>query len=166
MPEQAFLAKNYDENSKKGDRDPRGAFRNPQDFAGAAAGIVGPLGTSSFSLPSVERALTEMESGMGGGGMTMNLGDAASRRLAAGRANTTVGRPGGLPSISPTNISAARTPVSPGGTSATSPGGGSSQHEVLHNFFQSLLSTKDRGGGGSARSSPAKPNGNNTEEGS
>ena len=65
VPEQAFLAKNYDEYSKKSDRDPRGAFRNPTDFAGAAAGIVGPLGSSSFNLPNVERALSEMESGIG-----------------------------------------------------------------------------------------------------
>ena len=55
------LPKFYDESSKKLDRDPRGAFRNPTDFAGAAAGIVGPLGSSSFNLPNVERALSEME---------------------------------------------------------------------------------------------------------
>ncbi|PPQ79491.1 hypothetical protein CVT25_003373 [Psilocybe cyanescens] len=169
-PEQAFLAKNYDENSKKGDRDPRGAFRNPQDFAGAAAGIVGPLGSSSFSLPNVERALTEMETGMGGVGITTNLGDAAARRLATGRTAMTAGRPAGLSALgtsaTPANISASRSPVSPSG-SATSPSGGASQHEVLQNFFQSLLSTKDRGAGGSNRSSPAKPNGNSngTEEG-
>ena len=46
---------------KKSDRDPRGAFRNRTDFAGSAAGIVGPLGSSSFNLPNVERALSEME---------------------------------------------------------------------------------------------------------
>ena len=61
VPEQAFLAKFYDESSKKSDRDPRGAFRNPTDFTGAADGIVGPLGSSSFNLPNVERALSEME---------------------------------------------------------------------------------------------------------
>ena len=44
---------------KKSDRDPRGAFRNPTDFAGSAAGIVGPLGSSSFNLPNVECALNE-----------------------------------------------------------------------------------------------------------
>lgn len=31
--------------------------------AHANAGIVGPLGSSSFSLPTVERALSEMEGG-------------------------------------------------------------------------------------------------------
>ena len=65
VPEQSLLAKNYDECSKKSDRDPRGAFRNPTDFADADAGIVGPLGSSSFNLPNVERALSEMESGIG-----------------------------------------------------------------------------------------------------
>ena len=59
MPEQTFLGRHYDENAKKSDRDPRGAFRNPAD---ASAGIVGPLGSSSFSLPNVEKALSEMES--------------------------------------------------------------------------------------------------------
>ncbi|GJE84573.1 dynein 1 light intermediate chain [Phanerochaete sordida] len=58
-PEQVFLAKNYDENSKKADRDPRASFRNPTE--NPSAGIVGPMGSSSFNLPNVERALTEME---------------------------------------------------------------------------------------------------------
>jgi dynein light intermediate chain 1, cytosolic len=76
-PEQAFLAKNYDENAKKPDRDPRGAFKNPSEMAGsAAAGIVGPLGSSSFNLPNVERALKEMESGTG----TALPGNADARR--------------------------------------------------------------------------------------
>lgn len=96
--EQAFLAKNYDENARRADRDPRGIFRSPVDpSAPPAAGLVGPLGSSTFSLPAVERALAEME----GGG---------SRRA------------GGAPS--PT---------------------GQTQHEVLQNFFKSLLNTKDRG---------------------
>ena len=68
MPEQAFLAKNYDENAKKGDRDPRAAFRPQNELPGhIAAGIVGPMGQSSFNLPNVEKALTEME-----GGLTMS----------------------------------------------------------------------------------------------
>ena len=61
-PEQAFLTKNYDENARRADRDPRGIFRTPTDASAApAAGLVGPLGASSFSLPTVERALAEME---------------------------------------------------------------------------------------------------------
>lgn len=65
------MAKHYDENSKKPDRDPRGAFRNPVEGIGAStAGIVGPLGSSSFNLPNVERALVEMEGGAGPGSAT------------------------------------------------------------------------------------------------
>jgi len=111
-PEQAFLAKNYDENARRADRDPRGAFlRSPVDAsAPPAAGLVGPLGPSSFSLPTVERALAEME----GSGMGTTLG---------------VGKRGA--------------PTSPIIGSAPSPTG-QTQHEVLQNFFKSLLNTKDR----------------------
>ncbi|KAF8204656.1 dynein 1 light intermediate chain [Pholiota molesta] len=163
-PEQAFLAKNYDE--KKSDRDPRGAFRNPQDFVGGGtAGIVGPMGSSSFSLPNVERALTEMETGIGG--PSLNISTAT--RAASGRSATTTTRPAGLSvlgaSASPTNIATSRSPVTPstGGAMPSPAAGGPSQHDVLQNFFQSLLSTKDRAGPGSARSSPSKPNGNTND---
>jgi len=160
-PEQAFLARNYDENSKKSDRDPRGAFRNPQDFAGAAAGIVGPLGSSSFNLPNVERALSEMEIGIGG--TSTGLGDAATRRSTTRpiSTSTSTGRPSALSALgtsaSPTGISAARSPVTPIGPGPSPGAGGPTQHEVLQNFFQSLLLTKDR-----INRSPSKPNG--TEE--
>ncbi|PPR02639.1 hypothetical protein CVT24_002122 [Panaeolus cyanescens] len=169
MPEQSFLAKNYDENAKKGDRDPRGAFRNPAE---GTAGIVGPLGSSSFSLPGVERALSEMESGSIMGGSGGSLSADTARRLAAARsAGTATARPAGLAALnpaSPTNLSASRSPISPAGTSPA-PGSGSS-HEVLHNFFQSLLSNKGGSGGTGLNSSPSKrPNGtqsNGTEEAS
>jgi dynein light intermediate chain 1 len=150
-PEQAFLAKNYDENSKKTDRDPRGAFRNPQDFAGASAGIVGPLGSSSFSLPNVERALSEMESGVVSSGGAAGVGGAT--RLGAGRPAGTagLGRPSSLStSLSPVTPTTSRSPASPSNNPGQSPGG-QSQHEVLQNFFQSLLSTKDRGANASRK---------------
>ncbi|KAI0252051.1 hypothetical protein BJV78DRAFT_1361192 [Lactifluus subvellereus] len=108
IEKQTFLAKNYDENARRADRDPRGIFRSPADpSAPPAAGLVGPLGSSSFSVPMVERALAEMESG-GSGATTLNVG-------------TGLGKRGGAPS--PT---------------------GQTQHEVLQNFFKSLLNTKDR----------------------
>ncbi|KAJ7640155.1 dynein light intermediate chain-domain-containing protein [Mycena rosella] len=120
----------YDENAKKPDRDPRGAFRDPTDPARA---LVGPLGIPSFDLPTVDRW--------------------AARPAAR--------RPAGLaPTTSP------RQPGSPAPASAPSPtsagGNQTSQHEVLQNFFQSLLSSKDRGGAGAASKGgpPAKPNGN------
>ena len=168
-PEQTFLAKNYDE--KKAERDPRGAFRNPQDFAGgAAAGIVGTLGSSSFSLPNVERAMSEMETGMGGPSLNASIAGRPSTRTAA-----PAGRPAGLATLAstgPAGIAGSRSPVSPspGGVSPNPGAAGQTQHEVLQNFFQSLLSTKDRAAG-SARSSPVKPGQNGsmngaTEEGS
>jgi len=159
MPEQAFLAKNYDENAKKPDRDPRGAFRNPTNL-GAAAGIVGPLGSSSFNLPNVERALSEMEgsgvvggAGAGVGGVGVISGVDPTRKVS--------GRPTGRPP--PTMLSAVATspplgrpPTSPTTlpTSSSSPGptptSGQTQHEVLQNFFQSLLTSKDRVAPGAA----------------
>jgi len=168
IPEQAFLAKNYDENSKKQDRDPRGAFRNPADLAGAAAGIVGPLGSSSFNLPNVERALSELELGISGGG-AVNSSE-ATRRLAA-RGVTATGRPAGPATSASQAIPIGRTPSSPQqNTGGSSPTAGQTQHEVLQNFFQSLLSSKDRAGAatGTRGTGAPKTNGgvNGTEEGS
>jgi hypothetical protein len=110
-PEQAFLLKNYDENARRADRDPRGIFRTPTDAsAPPAAGLVGPLGSSSFSLPTVERALAEME------------GASSGATLGGG-----LRRAGGAPT----------SPILGGAPSPT-------QHEVLQNFFKSLLNPKDR----------------------
>lgn len=65
-PDQALLAKNYDENARHADRNPRGIFRTPTDASAApVAGLVDPLGASSFSLPTIERALAEMEGYLG-----------------------------------------------------------------------------------------------------
>jgi len=167
-PEQAFLAKNFDENSKKPNQDPRNVFRNPTENAGA--GIVGPLGSSSFNLPNVERALTEMETGIGGGDPAAgtNLGanpvvtTAADRRLSRGARPT--GSTLSTASVA-AGVSGLRPQPSPT-TNSPSPTGGPSHHEVLQNFFQSLLSSKDRAGASAAaqtRSSPPKTNG--SEEG-
>lgn len=172
IPEQAFLAKNYDENAKKPDRDPRGAFRNPADIGGAAAGIVGPLGSSTFSLPNVERALSEMEVGIGGTPAPIaNTTDTnTTRRPPTGRPVGTGTRPAGLATLgASTNVPpTGRPPASPTPiVGLPSPTGGQTQHEVLQNFFQSLLSSKDRAG--ASRGGPVpKTNGNGsgTEDGS
>ncbi|EPQ59183.1 hypothetical protein GLOTRDRAFT_113948 [Gloeophyllum trabeum ATCC 11539] len=152
-PEQVFLAKHYDENAKKPDRDPRGAFRNPAE-ASTAAGIVGPLGSSSFNLPNVERALTDMETGSGavatqaGGEVPRKISRASSRPTAT-LATGGTGAPHGL------GRSTSGSPANVGSPSPT----GQTQHEVLQNFFQSLLSSKDRPGAAAAasRTSTAKP---------
>lgn len=52
----------YESIAKSSDRDPRQTFRVPSDMSNTSgAGVVGPMGSSSFNLPSVERALVEME---------------------------------------------------------------------------------------------------------
>ncbi|RXW25406.1 hypothetical protein EST38_g437 [Candolleomyces aberdarensis] len=153
--EQTFLSKHYDDNAKKTDRDPRGAFKNPADMA---AGIVGPLGSSSFSLPNVERALSEMESAMGPAGAS-NLGTGPAGRL-AGR--PPVGRTGsGLGTATSPTLASVRAPTSPnlGAPNSTA---GQTQHEVLQNFFQSLLNTRDRTGATAAAGRTASPQANGT----
>jgi dynein light intermediate chain 1, cytosolic len=73
-PEQTFLQQHYETLAKDPGRDPRATFRQPAvavdgaaisssagGAGGVGVGVVGPLGSSSFSLPSVEKALIEME---------------------------------------------------------------------------------------------------------
>lgn len=62
IPEQVFLAKHYEEFAKKPDKDPRGAFRTVNEVGSNNVGLVGPMGSSSFHLPSVEKILAEMDS--------------------------------------------------------------------------------------------------------
>jgi dynein light intermediate chain 1 len=154
--------KHYDENSKKADRDPRASFRNPADLTtGAPVGIVGPLGSSSFSMPHVERVLNDMENS------TITASNSANQAAEVRKyPNRPAGRPGGIAGLnaSTNGQPSTRTPTSP---AATSPGGPQNQHEVLQHFFQSLLSSKDRAGGRDRNttntSPPAKTNGQ-TEE--
>jgi dynein light intermediate chain 1 len=76
IPEQTFLQQHYETLAKDPGRDPRATFRQPAvavdgatisssagGAGGVGVGVVGPLGSSSFSLPSVEKALVEMEGG-------------------------------------------------------------------------------------------------------
>ncbi|EJU06359.1 hypothetical protein DACRYDRAFT_45062 [Dacryopinax primogenitus] len=122
-PEQTFLAAHYEALQK--DRDPRATFRQPIAVSGQAGavetGVVGPMGSSSFNLPSVEKAMQEMET------EEPQPGKEISPRSAP-------------PPVAPAPRSA-RLPVGPTEAIGRTPGspGGSSQHEVLQNFFQSLL---------------------------
>ena len=114
-----------------------------------------------------------MESGIGVASTTAIEGTTTTRR-ATGRTGAT-GRPAGLSSLgtssSPTNVGQ-RSPVSTTANPSTpSPGAtGQSQHEVLQNFFQSLLSTntKDRTANAAAASRGTRANGlpNGTEDSS
>lgn len=146
------MAKNYDENSKKPDRDPRGAFRNPTD--NPAAGVVGPMGSSSFNLPNVERALTEMEGGPSP--LTTGVANEAARKLSSRPAPRSSAS--GMP-VPPLNATTRAGLGSPTIGSTPSPGTEPVRHDVLQNFFQSLLVQKDRSGSAnlSTRSSTPKP---------
>lgn len=88
-PEQTFLQQHYESLAKDPARDPRATFRQPAvavdgatisssaaGASGVGVGVVGPLGSSSFSLPGVEKALVEME----GGGDRDKERDRASER--------------------------------------------------------------------------------------
>ncbi|KIM25507.1 hypothetical protein M408DRAFT_331076 [Serendipita vermifera MAFF 305830] len=171
-PEQAFLQQHYETLAKDpATRDPRAAFRQPTvavdgssisstagGAGGVGVGVVGPLGSSSFSLPSVEKALVEMEGGndrererLGERDGRERSGTAARPPVAtSGSASRREGRTvpaalqssagsTGRPQVSPTNL----------GTAPRVPGG-QTQHEVLHNFFQSLLTSRTGSGSASA----------------
>ncbi|KAI0776200.1 dynein light intermediate chain [Trametes elegans] len=167
-PEQIFLAKNYDENAKKPDRDPRGAFRNPNETA--SAGIVGPMGSSSFNLPNVERALTEMESVAGANGANpLSLsGSRDTARALPGRGgrappNAGLSIPTGAASLALGRSGA----PSPAPMSATTPNSADdqTQHQALKAFFDNLINkrTTKADDAGSAKSPDGK---NGVEEGS
>ena len=150
VPEQTFLAKNYDENAKKGDKDPRAAFRNQNELPGQiAAGIVGPMGSSSFSLPNVEKALTEMESGFSIGPVSIGASDRRTTRRVRRRHDQLLSR------LTIDDIFQ-EVPVRPSNT--PSPATGQNQHDVLQSFFQSLLVARAAG--------PRSPSAQNGQNGS
>ncbi|GBE80567.1 hypothetical protein SCP_0302820 [Sparassis crispa] len=138
-------------------------LRNPNESV--AAGIVGPMGSRSFSLPNVEHSLTEMEGGVGGaGGGTAALGMSVSGDAARKLGRRATGRPPStltVPSAGGAGRSSAPlpTPFSVGSPSPT--GGHWTQHEVLQNFLLSLLSSTDRTGTSGRAASP-KANSNIT----
>ena len=103
----------------------------------------------------MERALTEME----GGPNVLNTSTREEgARKTSGRTSTRAPT-AGLSVPGPGTGSAGRSPVtSP--TLSSSPSSGQTQHEVLQNFFASLLSSKDKSSGASrAPSATVKPNG-------
>ncbi|KAF9077075.1 dynein light intermediate chain-domain-containing protein [Rhodocollybia butyracea] len=174
-PEQAFLAKHYDESNlnKKAERDPRAAFKTPttgeDGLQAAGAGIVGPMGTNSFSLPTVEKLFMEMESSanipisdrFAGLDRPERL-DRSERRTRPTNNHTSHGHPHRPSTLSPSALGGSPpslnsslrgpnspSPVSPtGSTGSAGPGSSSSQHDVLQNFFNSLLTSRDRPTGG------------------
>jgi hypothetical protein len=61
VDEQVFLRSHYEALQKENAKDPRAQFQQ-RSVSGEASGVVGPMGSTSLSLPSVERAL-ERDSG-------------------------------------------------------------------------------------------------------
>ena len=55
-PKQAFLAKTYDENARRTERDTRGVFRTPADASTVTAAGIEPFGSPLLSPPTVKRA--------------------------------------------------------------------------------------------------------------
>ncbi|PWN42077.1 DLIC-domain-containing protein [Ceraceosorus guamensis] len=169
--EQAFLAQHYanmssDPNSRSKLSRLGGAMGASANGDAESSGrtVVGPMGSSSLSLPSVEKALLAKIGDADDGPLSTSARPAArmGRRESHREREGTPGlRPERL--ASPPLDSGRAGPLSPGLTSPegpTSPGT-PKQSEVLHTFFQSLLNkekpagmtppsinrTRDRGSG-------------------
>ncbi|KAG8697032.1 hypothetical protein FRC08_006777 [Ceratobasidium sp. 394] len=128
-PEQSFLAKHHETLQKDPNRDPRAQFRPDAATTQAVVGtgVVGPMGSSSFSLPSVEKAMMDMD------------GDDVGARLARMAGGNT--RRIQLPPA----LTGAPTLTTPAGAPSRQNSAGAPQqneHQVLQNFFQSLLNTR------------------------
>ncbi|KAG8693685.1 hypothetical protein FRC09_010357 [Ceratobasidium sp. 395] len=128
--EQSFLGKHYDTLQKDPNRDPRAQFRPDAATTQAVAGtgVVGPMGSSSFSLPSVEKAMMDMD------------GDDVGARLArmAGGNRARIQLPPALTGGTSTLTSQAGAPSRQNSTGAPQ----QNEHQVLQNFFQSLLNPR------------------------
>ena len=113
VPEQAFLAKNDDEYSKKSDRILEGHFETLLTLPVWLL-VLSVLWEEAVSLPN-ERALSKMESGIGPAN-TFAI-ECTTRRL-GGRAGTAGLSPLGT-SSSPTSVGSVRSPGSPSANTGT-----------------------------------------------
>ena len=125
----------------------------------------------------MERALTEMEAGIGGingASSSANIGASASGNAADRKPSRNTRPPlstvGAAPAASSAHLGRSTSAISPTADSPSPTAGGKTQHEVLQNFFNRLLSNKDRASAGSAvdqpRTSPPRANGSGGEEAS
>ena len=89
----------------------------------------------------MSNVLERMESGIGPANTSAIEG--TTRRLGGGKAGTAGLSPLGT-SSSPTSIGSLRSPGSQSANTGTHGATGQSQHVVLQNFFQSLISTNTR----------------------
>ncbi|ELU45645.1 dynein 1 light intermediate chain [Rhizoctonia solani AG-1 IA] len=132
-PDQSFLSKHYESLQKDPNRDPRAQFRpDPATAQGTGAGVVGPMGSSSFSLPSVEKAMMDMDGDDVSAKLARMAGASSTRRAQMASALT-----------NPPSSGLNQAPIPPPLTrSGTSSGSQQNEHQVLQNFFQSLLNTR------------------------
>ncbi|TIB74722.1 hypothetical protein E3Q23_00104 [Wallemia mellicola] len=126
-----FLAKHFDSLSKDPQRDPRNTFKQtPKLDTGFSSGIVGPMDSNSLNLPSVERAMrtdanTQLDDDVTTTPYKPKLGHNHSLSHSQ-------------PFTPSSSTNAPQSHSNQGTPSTIAP----SQHEVLQNFFQSLLSAK------------------------
>lgn len=130
-----FLAKHFDSLSKDPQRDPRNTFKQtPKLDTGFSSGIVGPMDSNSLNLPSVERAMrtdanTQVDDDVTTTPYKPKLGHNHSLSHSQ-------------PFTPSSSTNAPQSHSNQGTPSTIAP----SQHEVLQNFFQSLLSAKKTDG--------------------
>ncbi|KAG8952640.1 hypothetical protein FRC04_004002 [Tulasnella sp. 424] len=166
-PEQTFLAKHYETLSKDPGRDPRATFRQPANPGEhSMAGVVGPMGSSSFNLPAVEKALIQME-GEDVGSKLARLGSTTTARRDTRATNLLPNQPNGIPAgAGARQALATQLGLVPGGPNSPAtplPGstgfGGKSQQEILKGFFDDLLK---RSAGASSAPGPSAAPASNT----
>ena len=139
-PETSFLAKHFESLSKDPQRDPRNTFKQaskPESVA-YASGIVGPMDSDSLNLPSVERVLRNEN---GGPLESSEAADATSTPY-----KPKLGHAHSLSHSQPFTPTASSNPPASQSNQGTPSAIAPSQHEVLQNFFQSLLSAKKTDG--------------------
>lgn len=138
-----------------------------QGATGSNRTIVGPVGSSSLSLPSVERAMQERQLSDDGRAGKLSSSSAkkegqSGRDRESGRStpvHRSIASPGlQSPPISSSDKGGGSRPTSPLG-SAQAGAQTPKQSEVLHSFFQSLLKEKGPGGStGASRTSSSRGN--------
>ena len=168
--EQAFLLQHY--NTLQREPELRGKASRPgpspqvPDSAPLSGkSVVGPMGSSSLSLPSVERAMQERqlsdEGRVGKSSSSRKEGQGAREREREGGRSTPVHRSVNSSALQSPSLSSSE---KGGNSRPTSPLGGNQggaqtpkQSEVLHSFFQSLLKEKGPGNAtGPGRSSVSR----------
>lgn len=131
-----FLAKHFESLSKDPQRDPRNTFKQASkpESVSYGSGIVGPMDSDSLNLPSVERVMRNETSGIS---ENTESNDATSTPFKPKLSHTH-----SMSHSQPFTPTSTNNPPSSQSNQGTPSAIAPSQHEVLQNFFQSLLSAK------------------------